>query len=58
MDKYVNDSMGKSYPSGKIRSFKPKIVFKEIKVNPTVILMMVNDTYKDKNHIFLIALIF
>ena len=25
-----------SYPSGKIRSFKPKIVFKEIRVNPTV----------------------
>ena len=26
-----------SYPSGKICSLKPKIVFKEIRVNPTVI---------------------
>ena len=33
--KYINTF--ESYPSGKIRSFKPKIVFKEIRVYPTVI---------------------
>ena len=31
----------KSYPSGKIRSFKPKIVLKGIKVNPTVIYIYI-----------------
>ena len=33
---YIFLILGKSYPSGKIRSLKPKIVFKEIRVNPTV----------------------
>ena len=42
--------MGKSYPSGKIHSLKPKIVFKEIRVNPTV-TVIIEMTYNILNYI-------